>query len=199
MLEEKQNAKAYTANITSGLKAALAKNHLAGTDGMIVTFLGIGTRYQPVSMNQFLDILFNTIPTDAEGGRVFIALFEGWPKNFLETVIRDLNRVWDRRTEVGISGTIFALQLRFALICLVLCLLVCSFAAVLSIRNMFIISGAYLGSVFASEKMVSFFFSTFDPGVVVLVSLVVQVVLAVFFPVVAKLNPKGVFDKAGAV
>ena len=89
---------------------------------------------------------------------------------------------------------IFALELRFSLICLSLCLLVCSFATVLSIKNAFVISGAYLGSVFGSEKLISFFFSQFDPSVVVLVSLVVQVGLAAFFPVVAKLNPKGLFD-----
>ena len=92
---------------------------------------------------------------------------------------------------------IFALKLRFALICLVLCLLVCSFAAALSIKNTFMISGVYLGSVFASEKLVSFFFSTFDANVMLLVSLVIQVALAMFFPIVAKLNPNGVFDKAG--
>ena len=198
MLEERQDAKAYTTNVTKGLNAALATDHLAGSDGMIVTFLGIGTRNQPVPTARFLDILFDAFPEDAGGGRVFIGLFEGWPKDFLASVIRDLDRVWDRRTGIGLSGAIFSLQLRFALICLVLCLLVCSFSTVLSLKNAFLLSGAYLGSVFASDKMVSFFFSAFDPDVRVLVSLVVQVLLAMFFPVVAKLNPKGVFDKAKA-
>lgn len=184
--------------MSEGLQQTFASAEQLQLGSILVTTIALDPTYdRSILPEDFFNVLFGSIEQGNYPQRVYLGFYKRWPNDFVKKITTALNRVWHEQAgeDSGFSSGLYRFDFRLSMVLLSLCLLVCSTKTSLSLKNVIIISGAYLGIVFGGFPIFKPFLADFDPDIELAAMVIIQIILAVGFPYIVQWDPKGLFSR----
>jgi hypothetical protein len=184
------------ADVEAGLRRALQIADRKKISNIFVPCLA--TRWDDngknsLSLSDFFIIFFKAIPQAERPHRLYVSLYYGWPTFQLEDATEALNAAWQETfTDSEGVSQFYRLDIRLILCLLALCLVICAFVVQLTVKNVLIISVAFVGLAYGSKTWIDLLIQG-DEHLALFVKIGVFTAIALTFPVLVTWNPKDIF------
>jgi len=149
-----------------------------------------------LAFDEFFRPLLSSLSTEGPPNHVYVPLYGDWPTFTLEEAVKSFNYCWSDIVSPSTYSAVFGLyraEYRCTLFFLMVCLLISSFYAPLTVKNFLIICASFVAMATGSMRTIDFVTQGYGVVFASILKLTAWLFLATAFPFIVNWNPKDIF------
>ncbi len=185
-------------SIKTGFKKIFDSASQKKIKNLIIPALTVDPRHPDnLQLGSFYSAVSDVTPVGIYPKQIYVTLYSELSTRFIANAIDSGRPEWNKRLtgKIGISVRLFNSEFRMVMILLSLCLFISTFITKFSFRNALIISISFIAFATGATAAVNSLFSQYRPDIMLLFSISVKCVVAVFLSSIIYWDPRDIFGK----